>query len=98
MASISYISNITFTDARDAIAKAIYGRMFGWIVNKINQLLAPPEYTEQGDRREIGTYHIYNMFKNTIEISLSHYRSADIVHLSKISQNCSLRDFGILIE
>ncbi|XP_013394776.1 myosin-IIIb isoform X2 [Lingula anatina] len=30
-------------DSRDATAKAIYGRMFGWIVNKINQLLAPKE-------------------------------------------------------
>ncbi|XP_071171569.1 myosin-IIIb-like isoform X1 [Mytilus edulis] len=57
-------------DARDAIAKAIYGRMFGWIVNKINQLLAPPEYTEQGDRREIGILDIFgfeHFEKNSFE-------------------------------
>ncbi|KAJ7365815.1 hypothetical protein OS493_002536 [Desmophyllum pertusum] len=29
-------------DVRDATAKALYGRLFGWIVNKVNQLLAPP--------------------------------------------------------
>ncbi|KAL3866171.1 hypothetical protein ACJMK2_043499, partial [Sinanodonta woodiana] len=27
-------------DARDAMAKFLYGRLFGWIVNKVNQLLA----------------------------------------------------------
>ena len=29
------------TDARDAMAKAVYGRLFGWMVYKINQLLEP---------------------------------------------------------
>uniref|UniRef100_A0A8C1W3A4 Myosin-IIIb-like n=1 Tax=Cyprinus carpio TaxID=7962 RepID=A0A8C1W3A4_CYPCA len=28
-------------DARDSIAKVAYGRVFGWIVSKINELLAP---------------------------------------------------------
>lgn len=28
-------------DARDSIAKVVYGRVFGWIVSKINELLAP---------------------------------------------------------
>lgn len=30
-----------FSDARDSIAKVAYGRVFGWIVSKINELLAP---------------------------------------------------------
>lgn len=28
---------------RDSIAKAIYGRLFDWIVSKINMLLSPPD-------------------------------------------------------
>ena len=29
------------TDVRDAMAKAMYGRLFSWIVNKVNILLRP---------------------------------------------------------
>ena len=33
------------TDVRDAMAKAMYGRLFSWIVNKMNQLLKPAKLT-----------------------------------------------------
>lgn len=41
------------SDARDAVSKALYGRLFGWIVNKINQLLAPKNQSSV-EAREIG--------------------------------------------
>lgn len=51
------------SDARDSIAKVVYGRIFGWIVTKINELLAPN--VDVGvDLKEIGLLIKY------LEISL----------------------------
>ncbi|XP_067931829.1 unconventional myosin-Ia-like isoform X2 [Watersipora subatra] len=48
-------------DARDAVAKVIYGRLFSWIVNKINQRLSPPQRSAQ--QKEIGILDIFG-FEN----------------------------------
>ncbi|XP_048734629.2 myosin-IIIb-like isoform X2 [Ostrea edulis] len=56
-------------DARDALSKALYGRLFGWIVNKINQLLAPKEHSNV-EAREIGILDIFgfeHFEKNSFE-------------------------------
>ncbi|KAK6179101.1 hypothetical protein SNE40_011534 [Patella caerulea] len=56
-------------DCRDALSKAIYGRVFGWIVNKVNQLLAP-DYNKNSDVREIGILDIFgfeHFEKNSFE-------------------------------
>lgn len=37
---ITCIWSYFLSDARDSIAKVVYGRVFGWIVSKINELLA----------------------------------------------------------
>ncbi|XP_069138328.1 myosin-IIIb-like isoform X1 [Argopecten irradians] len=55
-------------DACDAMSKAIYGRLFGWIVNKVNQLLAPP--LMHAEQREIGILDIFgfeHFEKNSFE-------------------------------
>ncbi len=51
-----------FLAARDAIAKAIYDRLFRWIINKINQLLAPTA-TEMVGEREISILDIFGFEK-----------------------------------
>ncbi|XP_062516567.1 myosin-IIIb-like [Corticium candelabrum] len=50
-------------DARDAIAKVIYSRLFSWIVNRINSLLAPPVAVKQSEIFEIGILDIFGFEK-----------------------------------
>ncbi|KAK6492680.1 myosin-IIIb-like isoform X1 [Huso huso] len=49
-------------DARDSIAKVAYGRVFGWIVSKINELLAPNVDLNE-EHQEIGILDIFG-FEN----------------------------------
>ncbi|KAI4538021.1 hypothetical protein MG293_011424 [Ovis ammon polii] len=59
------------TDVRDAMAKTLYGRLFSWIVNRINSLLkheASP--SGNGDELSIGILDIFgfeNFKKNSFE-------------------------------
>ena len=49
---------------RNAIAKALYDRIFRWIVNRINQLLAPTA-AQIMEEREIGILDIFGFEKFT---------------------------------
>ncbi|XP_075778654.1 myosin-IIIa isoform X2 [Pelodiscus sinensis] len=59
------------TDVRDAMAKALYGRLFSWIVNRINTLLKPDKHlSENGGELNIGILDIFgfeNFKKNSFE-------------------------------
>jgi hypothetical protein len=46
------------------MAKAVYGRLFGWIVNKINQLLAPEIEVDPAQLTEIG--NVFNFTQLTV--------------------------------
>ena len=50
----SYLSFLFLSDARDAIGKQLYGRLFSWIVNKVNTILAPREILSESEQQEIG--------------------------------------------
>ena len=55
------------TDVRDATAKALYGRLFGWIVNKVNQLLAPPMASRGEEVTEIGTFSLDSLGQSRLQ-------------------------------
>ncbi|KAM9308116.1 myosin-IIIa [Gastrophryne carolinensis] len=58
-------------DVRDAMSKALYGRLFSWIVNRINALLKPSEELSEDDLGyNIGILDIFgfeNFKKNSFE-------------------------------
>ncbi|XP_029811138.1 myosin-IIIa [Suricata suricatta] len=59
------------TDVRDAMAKTLYGRLFSWIVNRINSLLKQgTSPSGDGDELSIGILDIFgfeNFKKNSFE-------------------------------
>ncbi|KAL3866198.1 hypothetical protein ACJMK2_043520 [Sinanodonta woodiana] len=54
-----YYSKQQADDARDAMAKFLYGRLFGWIVNKVNQLLASRDNIPLSAIMEVGILDIF---------------------------------------
>ncbi|NXG39129.1 MYO3B protein, partial [Dromaius novaehollandiae] len=61
--SVSHCHSLSScADARDSIAKVAYGRVFGWIVSKINELLAE-NVDPEVELREIGILDIFG-FEN----------------------------------
>ena len=50
-------------DVRDAFVKGIYGRMFIWIVDKINKAIYKPKSTGKHMRTSIGVLDIFG-FEN----------------------------------
>ncbi|KAM5265182.1 myosin-IIIb [Hipposideros larvatus] len=58
-------------DVRDAMSKALYGRLFSWIVNRINTLLQPDKnICSAGDRMNVGILDIFgfeNFRRNSFE-------------------------------
>uniref|UniRef100_A0A672GRI6 Si:ch73-194h10.2 n=1 Tax=Salarias fasciatus TaxID=181472 RepID=A0A672GRI6_SALFA len=57
-------------DGRDAFVKAIYGRLFIWVVHKINKAIYKPPEDESDVRQSIGLLDIFgfeNFAKNSFE-------------------------------
>ena len=44
---------------RDALAKAIYDRLFSWIISRINKAILVPNKTQKKFNRVIGVLDIY---------------------------------------
>uniref|UniRef100_A0A8C2EVY3 non-specific serine/threonine protein kinase n=1 Tax=Cyprinus carpio TaxID=7962 RepID=A0A8C2EVY3_CYPCA len=59
------------TEVRDAMGKALYGRLFSWIVNRINSLLKPDNDNQEEDKGlNIGILDIFgfeNFKRNSFE-------------------------------
>lgn len=72
--SVTYTMNKeAATDVRDAFVKGIYGRMFVWIVDKINTAIYKPKANPGHYRKSIGVLDIFgfeNFDKNRWVIGL----------------------------
>lgn len=94
-------------DTRDALAKAIYGRLFSWIVCKVNDLLGPKgqRYEDakkvQGGITEVGILDIFgfeNFEHNSFEqvsLLIVHQLSTNTTHSSASTLPMSSSSFTL---
>ncbi|KAG8580734.1 hypothetical protein GDO81_007401 [Engystomops pustulosus] len=83
------------SDGRDAFTKGIYGRLFMWIVHKINEAIFTPALKELGtERRSIGLLDIFgfehfntNSFEQLcINFANEHLQQFFVRHIFKLEQ------------
>ena len=80
---VSTMSTEQSYDVRDAFVKGIYGRMFVWIVEKINQTIYKPKKSPKQQRNNIGVLDIFG-FEN-----FEHNRFTALCRDSRVYVNMS---------
>ncbi|XP_022095227.1 myosin-VIIa-like isoform X1 [Acanthaster planci] len=91
---ISPVSKAKAIDMRDALVKAIYGRMFIWIVSKLNEATYRPPKDRNTTRLSIGLLDIFgfeNFGKNSFEQMCINYANENLQqffvrHIFKLEQ------------
>ncbi|XP_041355506.1 myosin-VIIa-like isoform X2 [Gigantopelta aegis] len=90
----STINNVSAIDVRDACVKGIYGRMFVWIVDKINHAIFRPKDGPSQYRKSIGVLDIFgfeNFDTNSFEQLCINYANENLQqffvrHIFKLEQ------------
>ncbi|KAF7490609.1 Myosin-VIIa [Sarcoptes scabiei] len=91
---VSTLSTEQAQDVRDALVKGIYGRMFVWIVNKINAAIYRPKLSQSHYRSTIGVLDIFgfeNFHINSFEQFCINYANENLQqffvrHIFKLEQ------------
>ena len=91
---LTTLSAETAMDVRDAFVKGIYGRMFIWIVEKINLAIYKPKANGKHVRTSIGVLDIFgfeNFDKNSFEQLCINYANENLQqffvrHIFKLEQ------------
>ena len=60
---VTTMSTVASIDVRDAAVKGIYGRLFVWLVQKINNAIYNPQESTRHYRKSIGVLDIFG-FEN----------------------------------
>ncbi|XP_055868462.1 myosin-VIIa-like isoform X2 [Biomphalaria glabrata] len=90
--SVTYtMKKMQAMDVRDAFAKGIYGRLFIWIVNKINAVLYKPQYHKKKSIKVLDIFSFENFDKNSFEQLCINYAIESlqqffVTHVFKLEQ------------